>query len=662
MAASADVRADGRDPITTSRRPALDGLRTVAVYLVVLFHSGVVRISGGYIGVDVFFVLSGYLVTQVLTRDIAGSGSIRFARFYARRFRRLLPAAVVALLVTAAVYSALATPRQVSDAIPGFQAAFLYVTNWYFIGQATSYFGVDVVTNPVLHFWSLAVEEQFYLIWPLLLGGLFALTRRSARQITVVRWAIAAGALASLTWALVLRVDDPIRAYYGTDARAYQLLAGALLALAPSIVARLARSVTAANVMGVVALAALVFAASSEVELDGVQRGIAATVITVFLIAAIEAMPRGPVGRLLSTGPMVYLGLVSYGTYLWHWPVILVATDLADPNPTQLVLITALVATGLASLSYQILERPVRASRLIDRVPRVVIVTGLATSVICAVVFIPVLLRDRTDDSGVVLAAKGSGALPTEAEIERVDEAGIAPSVNCVGRDPSECTVVKGSGEHWLLMGDSNAQMMIPAFESLAREHDLTLSLAVTAGCPWQQNLEAFTDVERCRTNKSDAYERVIPALDPDVVVLMNSPRPFEGTPQDPVDTLAESRATIETLRSRGARIIIIEPMPLRTGLDPLDCLARAEAVEDCRFVVSGKPTPLEKLFRRLDAQSPDVTSVNLDRLACPYLPICDPVLDGTIVRWNFSHLSKPYIRQITDDFDRYFTDNRLVD
>src|SRR6202040_3664142 len=166
----------GTSESAAAYRPHLDGLRAVAVYLVVLFHAGSSLFPGGYIGVDVFFVLSGFLVTQLLLRDINARGSVRFGRFYARRFRRLLPAAFVALVVTAIVYSAIASPVEMASAVGSFKAAFLYSTNWYFIHQATGYFGANLATNPVLPFWSLAVEEQFYLLWPLILGGVFLCT------------------------------------------------------------------------------------------------------------------------------------------------------------------------------------------------------------------------------------------------------------------------------------------------------------------------------------------------------------------------------------------------------------------------------------------------------------------------------------------------------
>ena len=217
-------------------RPQLDGLRAIAVYLVVAFHSGADRFAGGFIGVDVFFVLSGYLVTQLLVRDIRGRGRIGFGRFYSRRFRRLLPASFVCLLVIAAVYAAVAAPAEVIQGLRGIKAAFLYVANWFFIRESSDYFGANIDASPVVHFWSLSIEEQFYAIWPVLLGGLFLVTRGAGRvRWHVIRGAVAVGALCSLLLAIRLSGTNLNRAYYGTDTRAYQLLAGAFLALTPQL-------------------------------------------------------------------------------------------------------------------------------------------------------------------------------------------------------------------------------------------------------------------------------------------------------------------------------------------------------------------------------------------------------------------------------------------
>ncbi len=490
-------------------RPHLDGLRTVAVYLVVLFHAGVDRFSGGFIGVDVFFVLSGYLVTQLLMRDLGGDGGrLRFGRFYARRFRRLLPASFVALIVTAVVYSAIASQAELASAVGAFKAAFLYVANWYFIHQATDYFAADVNASPVQQFWSLAVEEQFYFVWPILLAGLFALTRglqRHARR--VMQLMIGVGGVASLVWALHLSTSNISRAYYGTDARAYQLLAGAFLALSPGLLRRVAR-VRVAWFAAPIGLFALLVLSTSLVDVNAVRRGVLATVAAVVLIVGIEAFRTGPVNWLFSSSPAVYLGKISYGTYLWHWPVILVAVAVTDDSisPVSTFAISALVATGLASLSYQILERPVRQQRFLDRINPAVVVSGLAISAIAALVIIPTIIDPYQATAPTAAldtnTATGTDSLAGFTPVPDLDFAGAkdyrglglddvdgVAKWNCVGEPSSACTIVQGSGEHILVIGDSQARMLFPTFAKIAQDHDLTLSTAAAGGCPWQRNL-----------------------------------------------------------------------------------------------------------------------------------------------------------------------------
>ena len=214
----AEIRTDAKRSGTPEGehlryRPHLDGLRAVAVYLVVAYHSGLGVFSGGFIGVDIFFVLSGFLVTKILVRDLASVGHVRGRQFYARRVRRILPAASVTLVATALVYSVVATPAEMLEALGGFRAAFLYVANWYFIGQSTDYFAASVESNPVLTFWSLAVEEQFYLVWPMLLGGLYLVTARAGRwRWWTLRTLVVAVGLASAIAALRLRETDLARA------------------------------------------------------------------------------------------------------------------------------------------------------------------------------------------------------------------------------------------------------------------------------------------------------------------------------------------------------------------------------------------------------------------------------------------------------------------
>ncbi len=669
-------------------RPYLDGLRAVAVYLVVLFHAGVAWFVGGFVGVDVFFVLSGFLVTRLLLRDVdgGGGGRIGLRRFYARRFRRLLPAAFVVLLVTGLVYAALASPVEVTAAVGSFQAAFLYVTNWYFIRESADYFGADVSTNPVLHFWSLAVEEQFYLVWPLLLGGLFWLSRGAGdRQRDVVRVVVAVGVLASLVWAWSLRSSDPTRAYYGTDARAYQLLAGALLAFVPGLFRRLGSYRRWCRGASLVGLVGLVVVASTWVEVDAISRGVMATVVTVVLLVALEAAQGGLVSGGLSAGPVVYLGKISYGTYLWHWPVILVLNDRFDLSPLSTFGVTVLVATGLASLSFQVLEHPIRVSGFLDGYRGPVIAGGLAISVFSALVIVPAVVAPDVTNATTAPsdAAAGEGLTPVPAIDFEAIRGNFVRSRSCLGKPVEACTLVEGSGKSILLIGDSHAAMLIPTFIAIAKRNDLTLSVYTEGGCPWQLDLYESAPaslVPNCPESKKDLYGRVIPALDPDVVVAMNAGyeaprqkvvyvgpdgRPLAGgSPEQLAWVTTTTKRSLDELRVGGRTVVLIEPVPWSFGvdaIDPLECLAEAVWVESCRFVVDPAPTGVEKLYQRLADEDPQVRSLNLDRSLCPFLPICDPIVGGQVVRWDESHVTGEFAKTLVPVVEKFLVSNRIV-
>jgi peptidoglycan/LPS O-acetylase OafA/YrhL len=670
IAAGQSATSDSSGAVS-AYRPHLDGLRAVAVYLVVLFHAGSDRFTGGYIGVDVFFVLSGYLVTQLLLRDISALGSIRLGRFYSRRFRRLLPAAFVTLIVTAAVYTAIASPLEVSDAAGSFKAAFLYSANWYFIHQARGYFGADISANPVLHFWSLAVEEQFYLLWPLTLGALFAVTRRldPRRRKRVVQAVIAIGAVTSAMFALSLRTSNPNRAYYGADTRAYELLAGALLALLPGLVVRASRYRRTFRVATAVSIAALLVVASSWVDLDAIERGIAVTAITCAFLVSIEAVEGGIVKRLLSSNAVVYLGKISYGTYLWHWIVILVALRAFHPSPVATAAIAFLVATALASLSFEMLERPVRMSRLLDRHRHAVIAGGLAISVVSAIALIPKVVDPaRASTSSARAAATSTDLTPVPKHLDLLRARGLTDFRACVLKPVSRCELVKGTGRKMLLIGDSHAWAMTPLFAKIAHREDLNLFVSLATDCPWQRRLYTPFQFDACRSWKEDLYNRVIPKLRPDIIVVVNvafgSPGrypAFVDTEKKRVDfgVVADAtKSSFTALSADGRDVVIVEPIPLplppKTDFNPLACLANATVLEQCRYQVRPTASRLELLYRRVAAQDPKVRSLDLDRAVCPLFPICDPIVNGTIVKWDASHLTIGFAQSLAPEVDTY--------
>lgn len=665
-------------------RPHLDGLRAVAVYLVVLFHAGADRAAGGFIGVDVFFVLSGYLVTQLLLRDLRGTGAIDLRRFYGRRARRLLPAALVALVVTMVVFSSIASPAELGDATDATRAAALYVSNWFFIAESAQYFGSDVSASPVAHFWSLSVEEQYYVAWPLMLAGLHALAGRAgARRWAVLRGAVLAGLLASLSAALLLSRSNLDRAYYGTDTRAYQLLAGALLALAPDIIDRLgARSAArrAVQLVATGAMGGLLLLATDLVDVDPVSRGVWAAALAVAVIGALEMAPAGMLRRALSMPAIVYLGRISYGTYLWHWLVVVVTIRVVGATPTSTALVTALVATGVAALSFELVERPVREARRLDGRGSLVVAVAVAASLAVGLAVAPRVLAHPDRPAAVEVAqgtADGGTQVPVDLDWEGAQE-DLADFPECTAAAVASCTLVQGSGPRLMLIGDSHARMFIPMLTDLARRRGLSFSAAVAPVCPWHDGLQYYRRVDECRARQAEWYPTLVELLDPDLVVLAH--RTFDDPlstvrlvddagevklgSADGLDRIRESAAaTLQPLSAADRRTVIIEPLPVAAkGTDPLVCLSAATFLDECRYVTHVGATPIEQLYRDLAVRDDRVWTIDLDGHVCPYLPICDPIVDGLIVKRDDTHLTTRFARTLLGVFERFLDDNAIVE
>lgn len=645
-------------------RPHLDGLRTIAVYLVVAFHAGLGRAANGFIGVDVFFVLSGYLVTHVLVRDVSVHGSIRFARFYARRFRRLFPASAAALIGTAVAYSWVASPGQLSAATDAFRAAFLYFANWFFIGESTDYFATDTARSPVLHFWSLAVEEQFYLFWPLVLAGLLWVGSRSGVvRWGVVRWGVAGLGVASLAWGWMLSADQPTRAYYGTDARVYQMLAGVFIALTPALVTRARRFDRWAPVLAAVSLAGIVVAATPLVSIRPVGRGAAVMVFTSVLLVTLERCG-GIVQRFLALRPVVDLGRISYGTYLWHWPVIVVVGEVLDLGPVRTFLMSATVATGLAAASALLLEIPIRTAGRLDRVPRLVCTSALALSLLAGLVFVPVVVDpDRSLRSSFVpQQAAGAILTPVPDDFDEVAafKEGLGGPVDCISNTGPFCRAAEGSAGHVLLLGDSNARMLQGVFIELAGRYGLTLTLAWAPGCGWQKGYESGPkpeNVPRCRELQDLFYDRMLDRLAPDVVVMAGvlesrllKDTAFGDGPED----RAKRTTTVESVDlivGSGASMVLIEPIPRALqNFDPLTCLGRESHLESCRFEASDEPHWYELDLRAVAAANEQVQVLDLDRLICPALPICDPMRGDLVVFRDGAHITQTFAMTLADE------------
>jgi peptidoglycan/LPS O-acetylase OafA/YrhL len=351
--------------------PALDGLRAVAVGAVLLYHADLGSFTGGFLGVDVFFVLSGYLITCVLLDSRRTTGRIGLGRFYLRRARRLLPALLV-MLAAVCVYVVVFLPDEAAKLRDDILSALTYVMNWHLIFQDQPYFDTIGRAPFLQHLWSLAVEEQFYLLWPVLLGaGLVAF--RNQRE----RLAIAILALAGISTLLMAVLyepgADPSRVYYGTDTHASGLLIGAALAVLwpPWRLSTMTGPLTPAliDAAGIVGLAVLLGCFMNVSEFDtALYRGgyLVIAIVTAVVIAAVVHPAARFSTAALALAPMRWIGQRSYGIYLWHWPVYLVTRpnlDIALSGFPLLVLRVA-ITVAIAAASYRFIEIPIREGAL----------------------------------------------------------------------------------------------------------------------------------------------------------------------------------------------------------------------------------------------------------------------------------------------------------
>ncbi|KKC05328.1 acyltransferase family protein, partial [Mycobacterium nebraskense] len=374
-------------PERRSGIPALDGLRAIAVALVLVGHGGIPGVGGGFIGVDVFFVLSGFLITSLLLDELGRTGRIELAGFWIRRARRLLPALVLMVLSVAAARQLL-PDRSLTGLRDDAIAAFVWMANWRFVDQKTDYFTQGAPPSPLQHTWSLGVEEQYYFVWPVLLIAvtllLAARARRRLTRATVggVRFATfviaTVGTLASAAVAMVMVSDNTRdRVYFGTDTRAQALLTGAAAAALlvrdwPSLnrgwclirtrwARRVARVLPLAGLAGLAAATHYATGSSREFR-HGLLIGVA--IASVAVVAAVALEQRGAVARILAAPPLVWLGTISYGVYLWHWPIFLVLNG-ERTGWTGLPLFAARcgATVALAAASWWLIEQPIRRWR-----------------------------------------------------------------------------------------------------------------------------------------------------------------------------------------------------------------------------------------------------------------------------------------------------------
>ncbi len=581
-------------PNQLAYQPALDGLRALAVAAVVVFHLDQSGLTGGFLGVDTFFVLSGFLITTLLVMEwrrhadtgvhgmgahgmgAGGIGTIAFATFWARRARRLLPALIL-MMIAVAIYAGFEVPRTELGRLRGDGIAGLfYVANWRFVFSGQSYFDLFSAPSPFRHLWSLAIEEQFYLVWPLVTLVSLRLGRGRLRVLALVA---ALGTVTSIAlMAGLFKADDPSRAYYGTDTHAHTILIGVLLALilvdvSPAALTAVRRRVS--HGMGLAALAVILVAFASAHDASSwlYHGGSPAFALAVaVLIASIMLTPRGIVGRALGYKPFVALGVISYGVYLWHWPVIVYATESrVGISGLGLAAFRIVLTLGFAVTSYLLVERPIRAG-LRGRATWIAAPAGLAAGVVA-----------------IMLGTTGAVAAPAFLQAGPV-----VTSSTTLG------LAQQGSPRHVVLVGDSLAASLGPGLDDALTARGITFEADAAPGCSILRGVTVQADGRPYPWSRACA-KAIFPALRtvvkteprPDLVVWFASwdavDRDLDGRrvriadDRDRVVLNGEVKRAAALLTAKGARLMILtvpSPVPgTATVLPGLDEAGRVRAL-----------------------------------------------------------------------------------
>jgi len=449
--------------------PGLDGLRALAVFAVIAYHLNLTWAPGGLLGVSLFFVLSGYLITNILLTQWERSGSIDLKDFWLRRARRLLPALFV-MLAGVMSWVTFCAPERLAALKQEVLTAVLYTSNWYLILHHVSYFERFGPPSPLGHLWSLAVEEQFYIIWPLLLGlGLRYLTQR--------KWIIGGTVAIALTSVAAMALiyipgHDPSRVYYGTDTRAFALLVGAVLAMVwPSgqmtadLSGKKRLALDAAGSMGLL-IVLLMIGKTNQYQTFLYQGGLLLYCVAAACVVAALTQPASYLGRLFGWGPLRWLGECSYGIYLWHYPVILLTSSVVNTEGSDLsrMLWQITVSIILAALSRYLIEEPIRYGRrkrsrrqLSDlRWGRRLIALSVKISVSMLLIFVVLFV---TANEGIQISAKDAReSQVTENQVQAPEKQAQAADKEdlAANREPGEADKKSDiKGDEITAIGDS---------------------------------------------------------------------------------------------------------------------------------------------------------------------------------------------------------------
>jgi peptidoglycan/LPS O-acetylase OafA/YrhL len=647
-------------------RPDVEGLRALAIVLVLLCHAGVGAFAGGYVGVDVFFVISGFVITRMLVAELDATGRISLARFYARRVKRLMPQALSVIAAVVVAAGLLLSPL-LADAVAGdVPAAGAYAMNWRLSAAAVDYFAV-ASDGPLDHFWSLAVEEQFYVAWPLLLVVLSVRRRAGAHGRLIV--AVAAIAAASFAFALREVRVAPESAYFSPAGRGWELALGGLVALGLAGRALPPRVAAAAAWSGVAAIALAATRFGPATAVPGLP-ALLPTAGAAALIGAGASRARSAPIRSLSTRPAGYVGRISYALYIWHWPVLVFAGPRTAAAGVAVVLASALPAI----VTHRWIEEPLRRSRFHVRRPRLTLGAAIACPVFavgCSIALSSTiasphaLTADEVEGAAqlarthaIQTSASGLRPTPREADADRgrsyedgclvLERAMTSPP--CVYGDRRSATTV-------VLFGDSHAMQFFPALDRVARSRHWRLVQLTKSGCPPPPVRVVYAlsgrDYRECRVWREYALRRIERQERPALVVAASSAHydVIDGSGRRTGrDAGARALAgayggVLRRLRGVAPHVAVISDTP-RPPLDVPSCVS--QSMHDLRRCAFAPHAALARarIVSAAIARVPGISVIDPAGRLC-LARLCPAVIGDVLVYRNSGHLTASFVETL---------------
>ncbi|UYO98524.1 acyltransferase [Microbacterium sp. M28] len=684
------LRRDRSPEHATASRfiPHVQGLRAIAVLFVVLYHFWPGRLSGGYVGVDIFFVISGFLITSHLARELSATGTVKLGQFWARRARRLLPASLLVLLFCAIVAAiplltpTSAVPAEVKEII----ASTFYVENWYLVLNSADYLALSGEPTTVQHYWSLSLEEQFYLLWPLIMlfAAWIAVKWFRGAQLRAAAVAIGVVSVASFVFCVVYTITDPAPAYFITFGRMWQFGVGAVIALVPMLRVRNAVVSFVLGWAGILALLYTAFRFDGQTPFPGYM-ALVPTLGAAAIIAASNTDRWWYPTRLLAIRPMRFTGDISYSLYLWHWPLIVIAPSVPFWGLTIYHRVALLVLCFvLAWLTKRFVEDPARSWKVLTkRPPKVTLWASLAAMVLVGAtaaggwaVNAPAYqagtqaIQDVRENPPACL---GAAAVLDESCADAEFDA-ILPAPGFAGVDkptddqcfmqlndsrPVSCEF--GSDDpaapQVALIGDSHAYQLLPTFQSIAEREGWRLTTYFKGACAWNTTpLAKGGSFGAACTDWRERVDEKLADSDFDVVftaAISNTSFSSAGFDSAQDAAVAGYREAWSTMTERGIPVVTVVDNP-GWETDPNKCLRTRDQAEcsGLRADVLAEEDPIAEAA----AGMADVTLLDFTDVYCDE-ETCAPVVGGANIYRDQDHLTVTFVDTLAPQYTQALTD-----